>query len=49
VRAGEVMEYFVKPIYGPEVLAPSSIFVMAHGSRGAPVAAVIRNPAGRRK
>jgi len=48
-RAGEVVEYSVTPLYDPGVLPPSLILMTAHGSRGAPSARLIQNPAGRRK
>jgi hypothetical protein len=49
VRAGEVVEYSAAPLYAPGVLPPSAILLTAHGSRGAPSAQLIPNPAGRRK
>ena len=48
-RAGEVIEYSVTPLYGAGVLPPGAILMTAHGSRGAPMARVVQNPAGRRK
>lgn len=49
VRAGEVVEYFSKPVYGQKALPPSAILLTAYGSRGAPAARLIPNPAGRRR
>lgn len=49
VRAGEVVEYSATPLYNEGVLPPSAILVTAHGSRGAPTARIIHNPAGRRR
>lgn len=49
VRAGEVVEYFAKPFYGQDALPPSAILLTAHGSRGAPAARFVHNPAGRRR
>jgi hypothetical protein len=49
VRSGEVVEYSAMPLYNPGVLPPSSILLTALGSRGAPTARLINNPAGRRK
>jgi len=49
VREGEVVEYFSKPLYGQDALPPSAILLTAYGSRGAPVARLIPNPAGRRR
>jgi hypothetical protein len=49
VRDGEVMEYLVKPLYRDGILPPRSILMSAYGSRGAPIARLIENPAGRRK
>lgn len=46
VRAGEVVEYFARPLYGPGALPPSAVLLAAYGSRGAPVARIIQNPAG---
>ena len=47
VRKGEVVEYFVNPLYGPGSLAPSWIAMTAYGSRGSFTPAVIQNPASR--
>lgn len=49
VRAGEVVEYSSTPLYESRVAPPSAILLTAHGSRGAPTARLIHNPAGRRK
>lgn len=49
VRAGEVFEYSVMPLYGPGVLPPSAVLLTAYGSRGTPAARIIQNPAGRRR
>jgi hypothetical protein len=49
VRSGEVVEYSAKPLYSRGVLPPSAILLTAHGSRDAPSARIINNPAGRRK
>lgn len=45
VKAGEVVEYSATPLYSPGVLPPSSVLVTALGSRGAPSARLIHNPA----
>jgi hypothetical protein len=47
VRAGEVIEYGAKPLYTDGILPPSAILLTATGSRGAPSARIINNPAGR--
>lgn len=49
VRAGEVVEYSATPLYHPGILPPSHVLLTAHGSRGAPRARIIRNPAGVRR
>lgn len=49
VRAGEVVETSATPFYSGPGKAPSSILMTAHGSRGAPTAVLIGNPAGRRR
>jgi hypothetical protein len=49
VRAGEVVEYSVTPLYDHGALPPSAVLTTAYGSRRAPSARLIRNPAGRRK
>jgi hypothetical protein len=49
VRGGEVVEYSATPMYRDGVLPPSAILMTAHGSRGAPSARIINNPAGRRR
>lgn len=49
VRAGEVVEYSSTPLYGTGALPPSAVLLTAHGSREAPTARLILNPAGRRK
>ncbi len=49
VRDGEVMEYFVKPLYHEGILPPTSMLMLAYGSRGAPIARLVENPAGRRR
>lgn len=49
VQAGEVVEYSATPLYAPGVLPPERILLTALGSRGAPVARIIENPAGRRR
>lgn len=49
IREGEVMEYSATPLYCEGVLPPSSILLQAYGSRGAPIARIAQNPAGRRK
>lgn len=46
---GEVIRYSAVPLYAPGGAAPSHIFIFAYGSRGYRDAAVIGNPAGRRK
>jgi hypothetical protein len=47
VREGEVVEYGAKPLYRDGILPPSAVLVTATGSRGAPAARIISNPAGR--
>lgn len=47
VRDGEVIEYGAMPLYQDGILPPSSILLTATGSRGAPTARLISNPAGR--
>jgi hypothetical protein len=47
VRDGEVIEYSALPIYRDGVLPPSSVLLTAYGSRGAPIARLVQNPAGR--
>jgi hypothetical protein len=47
--AGEVVEFYAQPLYDDGVLPPSAVFLTALGSRGAPSARLIRNPAGQRK
>jgi hypothetical protein len=47
VRDGEVIEYSATPLYSDGVLPPRSILLTAIGSRGAPIARLIQNPAGR--
>jgi len=47
VRGGEVIEYRAQPLYRDGVLPPSGILLTATGSRGAPSARIINNPAGR--
>ena len=49
VRSGEVVEYSAIPLYKEGVLPPSSVLLTAFGSRGAPTARVVFNPAGRPK
>lgn len=49
VRAGEVVEYSSTPLYRQGASAPTGILVTASGSRGAPAARFIPNPAGRRR
>lgn len=48
VRNGEVMEYFVRPLYQDGNLAPSTMMLSAYGSRGEPIGRIIGNPTGRR-
>lgn len=45
-RAGEVVEYAVKPLYADGVLPPSAVLLTAHGTRGAPTALYIKNSGG---
>ena len=49
IRAGEVVEYSVRPLHGPGVLPPSAVLLTAYGSCGAPAARIIQNPAGPRR
>lgn len=47
VLAGEVIDYFVKPLYSDAALRPAAIVMTALGSRGEPKGVVIQNPPGR--
>lgn len=47
VRAGEVVEYAAIPLYAPPALPPARILLTALGSRGAPTARIVENPAGK--
>lgn len=47
VRQGEVVDYRAQPFYRDGTLPPSAVLLTATGSRGAPAARVVRNPAGR--
>lgn len=49
VRGGEVVEYSATPLYDSGVLPPSAVLLTAYGSRGAPTARIVQNPAGRRR
>jgi hypothetical protein len=49
VRAGEAIEYVVKPLYRDGLLPPSAILMTATGPRHPPVARLVRNPAGHRR
>lgn len=49
VRNGEVVDYFVQPMYQGLGLAPDMILMMEQGSRGGTSARILGNPAGRRK
>lgn len=49
VRTGEVVEYSSTPLYRQGSPAPTGVLVTASGSRGAPTARFIPNPAGRRR
>lgn len=49
VRSGEIIEYSSTPLYDAGALAPQGILLTAFGSRGAPTARYVDNPAGRRK
>lgn len=46
VRAGEVIDYSVTPLYGDGALPPAAVLLTASGTRAQPVARVIQNPAG---
>lgn len=48
-RAGEVLEYFAQPLYGPKALWPSAVVLSAQGSRGVMTSKVLQNRDGRRK
>jgi hypothetical protein len=48
VRAGEAVEYMVKPLYREGALPPSAILLTATGPHHPPAARLIRNPAGHR-
>jgi hypothetical protein len=47
VLSGEVIDYFVKPLYSDAALAPIAILMTALGSRGEPKGVVIENPPGK--
>lgn len=49
VRSGEVVDYFVKPLYANPLLAPTALLLSAYGSRGNAAARVIQNPTRTRK
>lgn len=49
VRAGEVVEYSATPLYNSGTLPPSAVLLTTQGSRSAPSARIILNPAGRRR
>jgi len=49
VRSGEVVEYTARPLYSEGMLPPSAVWLTAFGSRGAPTARLVHNPAGRRR
>ena len=49
VRAGEVVDYFSKPLYQSGVLPPSAVLVSATGSRQRPAAKLVLNPAATRR
>ncbi|MFN3583179.1 DNA/RNA non-specific endonuclease [Phenylobacterium sp.] len=49
VRDGEVVEYSATPLYSRGILPPAAMLLTAQGSRGAPAARIIQNPAGRGK
>lgn len=46
VRNGEVVDYFVRPLYDAPGAAPSTILMSAQGSRGDFTPALIPNPIG---
>lgn len=48
-RNGEVIDYFVRPLYDAPASPPSGILMSARGSRGDFTPRYIRNPAGRLK
>lgn len=49
VLAGEVIEYTAMPLYNPGVLPPARVLLAALGTRGAPVARIVENPAGKKR
>ncbi|WP_337187722.1 DNA/RNA non-specific endonuclease [Phenylobacterium sp.] len=49
VRDGEFIEYSATPLYDAGALPPWGILLTAYGTQGAPVARIVRNPAGRPK
>jgi hypothetical protein len=49
VRAGEILEYFVSPLYRSGNSAPSAVIMSAHGSRGGVTPRVIQNRIGARQ
>lgn len=49
VRSGEIVEYFVRPLYNSPHSAPSAILMMEQGSRGTGSATIIQNPTGSKR
>ncbi len=49
VRAGEVVEYFVRPLYNSPASAPSAVVLSAEGSRGGFTPRIVRNVPGPRR
>jgi hypothetical protein len=49
LRAGEIVEYLAKPLYGPNALAPAAVLLTALGSRSGMSARLVRNPAGTKR
>jgi hypothetical protein len=47
VMSGEVIDYFVKPLYTEAALAPFAFLMTAFGSRSEPKGVVLENPAGK--
>ena len=47
IKGGDIVEYSSIPLYNADSLPPSMVLLSAQGSRGAPMARLFRNPAGR--
>ncbi|MEW5685942.1 MAG: DNA/RNA non-specific endonuclease [Pseudomonadota bacterium] len=49
LRAGEIVEYLAKPLYGPNAMAPAAVLLTALGSRSGMSARLVRNAAGAKR